>query len=86
MRDETFSRVISSVPVSKFLMQNNIPDDEENKKALAELVKAYSGHDNTTPLFTKLALSKTDEPRYQSGWALCTIRLVAETYLEQSVA
>ena len=86
MRDETFARVISSVPVNKFLSKNNTPDDEENKRILAELVKTYAGHENTTPIFTKLALSKINEPRYQNGWALCSVRLIAESYLEQSVS
>lgn len=86
MRDETYDRLMSSVPVNKYLQKSTSPNDEANKMALEELVKAYSGHEKTTPIFTKLALSKIDEPRYQNGWALCAIRLVAETYLEQSVA
>jgi len=86
MRDETFDRVISSVPAEKFLETVRVPNDDENKRALEDLVKAYSGHEDTTPIFTKLALSKIGKPRYQSGWSLCAIRLVAETWLEQSVA
>ena len=85
MRDETFDRLISSVPADRFLQKSGIPDDEKNRRALAALVKAYAGHDRTTPIFTKLALAKVDEPRYRGGWALCTLRLIAETYLEQSV-
>ena len=86
MRDETFARIISSVPVQRYLTNSNEPADEKNTKALGEIIVAYSGHEDTTPIFTKLALSKVDEPRYQSGWGLCAIRLIAETWLEQSVA
>ena len=86
MRDETFKKLISTVTTKKFIGKTNEPDDDENRETLQELVKAYAGHENTTPIFTKLALSKIDEPRYQSGWALCTVRLIAETYFEQSVA
>ena len=86
MRDETYERVIASVPVNKYLQKSKTPDDEKNRLALEQLAEAYAGHETTTPIFTKLALSKIDEPRYQSGWPLCAIRLVAETDLEQSIA
>ena len=86
MRDETYARIISSVPVDKYLHKSKSPDDETNRLSLKGLVEAYAGHEATTPIFTKLALSKIDEPRYQSGWPLFAIRVVAETYLEQSIA
>ena len=86
MRDETFERIISTVPTKKFLGNDNTPNDVENEKVFKGLVDAYAGHENTTPIFTILALSKVSELRYQSGWPLCTVRLVAETWLEQSVS
>ena len=86
MRDETYHRVISAVPRKKFLRDDGRPSDAENARALKLLVERYAGHEDSTPIFTKLALAKVSEPRYQSGWPLCMIRLVAETWLDQSAA
>ena len=85
MRDEIVTRIVTCAPAKNLLKENKVPDDEGNKRAIAELVEAYSGHEDKTPFFTTLALSKINEPRYQSGWPLCTIRLIAEAWLEQSV-
>lgn len=84
MRDSVYDQVIAAVPPHKFLGTATSPDDEENQRVLQTLIQAYAGHESTTPIFTTLTLSKADEPRYQVGWPLCTVRVVAEAYLEQS--
>lgn len=84
MRDRTYDRVLAAVPPRRFLDAAALPDDERNRRALSELTRAYVGHERTTPIFVHLAFSKLHEPLYQSGWPLCALRLIAETYLEQS--
>ena len=83
MRDEVFSRILPTLEAAECLSDGE-PDDAANSKQLNRLVGEYEGLEATTPIFTKLALSKADQQDYQSGWPLCTIRLVAETYLKQS--
>jgi hypothetical protein len=78
-----------SVRVSPFLESTNalaagIPNDNGNIEALSELIEKYRGHEANTPIFTKLALSKYGQNQYQGGWPLCTIRVVAEAWLQQS--
>lgn len=84
MRDETLQRILKILANSDAL-RNRVPDDAANSKAMTELVERYVGHEATTPIFTKLALSKRGTEGYQNGWSLCAIRLIAETYLDQSV-
>jgi hypothetical protein len=83
MRDDTFQRVHPFIQ-STNAISNGDPDDTANSAALTELLEKYKGHEATTPIFTKLALSKAQEPKYNSGWPLCVIRVVAETWLQQS--
>ena len=83
MRDETLERIKEYISGTDAI-SNHVPNDAANSKAMKELSGKYSGHEATTPIFTKLALSKQLDDRYQGGWPLCTIRLIAETYLKQS--
>lgn len=83
MRNETLDR-IKSVLANSDAIRNRAPDDAANSDALRALSEKYIGHEATTPIFTKLALSKHGVDRYQSGWPQCAVRLIAETYLEQS--
>ena len=83
MRDDTLRRVQDSL-LRTDAIQKGKPDDAANSSALSELIRRYSGNESTTPIFTKLALSKYGVERYQSGWPLCTIRLIAETWAEDS--
>ena len=84
MRDETLDRVRATLANSNAI-KNRAPDDAANLEALNELSKKYVGHEATTPIFTKLALSKRGDDRYQKGWPLCAVRLIAESYLKQSI-
>ena len=83
MRDETLERIKEFISDSDAIAKS-VPNDAANWEAMNELSKKYSGHEATTPIFTKLALSKQSDDRYQTGWPLCTIRLIAESYLKQS--
>ena len=85
MRDDTLNRIRATIRRANAIRRGQ-PDDAANADALTQLIEAYSGHEAKTPVFTRLALSKCDEPRYHSGWPLCAVRLIAETWLEQSVA
>ena len=84
MRDRTFNRIEPFIKPSKAIHKGQ-PNDKLNAKAMKELVKKYKGYEKTTPIFTTLALSKVEDDKYQSGWPLCTIRLIAETWLEQTM-
>lgn len=86
MRDGTYQRIIAAVPPRRFLDGTEGPDDRQNRQTLAELLDAYRGHERTTPIFVALALSKVDDPRYQQGWPLAAIRLIAEVWLDQSTS
>lgn len=83
MRDNVIRR-ISGVLETSDALADGVPDDAANAAAMARLVEAYEGLDSTTPVFTKLALSKADDPAYRSGWRLCAIRVIAETWLPQA--
>lgn len=83
MRDDTLRRVKDRL-LSTDAVQRGRPNDVANSSALSELIQRYSTHETTTPIFTKLALSKHGDARYQSGWPLCAIRLVADTWAEDS--
>ena len=85
MRDETFRSMLPCIESSD-AMKNGEPDDVANSNALKTLVERYKGHEATTPIFTKLALSKIEKPEYGSGWPLCIVRIIAESNLEQSTA
>ena len=82
MRDNVMRRV-SEVLENSDALAGGIPDDAANTAALIRLVEAYEGLESMTPVFTQLALSKASDPAYQSGWRLCAIRVVAETWLSQ---
>lgn len=79
MRDATLDR-INKLLSNSDATRNRAPDDIANLNALTELLKKYAGHEATTPIFTKLALSKRGVDRYQNGWPLCTVRLIAESF------
>ena len=83
MRDRTMLRLEDAIARSDAIVKRK-PNDVANLKAMSELTRKYSGHEAMTPIFTKLALSKSSDDRYQKGWSLCAIRLVAESYLKQS--
>ena len=83
MRNETYERMQPYIVASDSIVHGQ-PNDTYNTNALSKLVEAYNGHENTTPIFTKLALSKVDNPKYQNGWPLCVIKTIADTWLKQS--
>lgn len=83
MRDEIFRKMLPQIESSNAI-RNGGPDDEANLYALETLIEQFRGHGATTPIFTKLALSKADKSEYGSGWPLCVVRIVAESYLGQS--
>lgn len=83
MRDGVLRRVAGVLSASD-AMTNGRPDDAANSAAMVRLVEAFAGLERTTPIFTKLALSKVNDPEYRSGWRLCAIRVIAETYLPQA--
>ena len=83
MRNDVY-RKLSPMLKSSSALRGRKPNDAENDTTLANLVSAYSGRESTTPILTKLALSKRGDERYQTGWPLCTIRLIAEAWLEES--
>jgi hypothetical protein len=83
MRDNVIRR-ISEVLETSDALADGIPDDAANAAAVARLVDAYEGLDDTTTIFTKLALSKAGDPAFQSGWRLCAIRVIAETWLPEA--
>lgn len=83
MRVETFRRMLPHIESSNAIRSGE-PDNAANSSALNSLIQQYKGYEATTPIFAKLALSKADEPAYAGGWPLCVVRVVAETYLEQS--
>ena len=83
MRDDTFQRVLPFIQSSKSVVDGQ-PNDTHNLSSLYQLVEKYNGHESTTPIFAKLALSKAGEPKYQAGWSLCVVRVIAEAWLEQS--
>ena len=82
MRDNVLRR-ISEVLENSDALAGGIPDDAANAAAMIRLVEAYEGLESTTPVFTQLALSKASDPAYQSGWRLCAIRVIAETWLSE---
>jgi hypothetical protein len=83
MRDSVLRRV-AVVLRSSDALKGGKPDDSANAAAMTRLVIAYKGIEPSTPIFTKLALSKVGTPAYQAGWPLCAIRVIAETFLPQS--
>lgn len=83
MRDRTLRSLEDAIARSDAISKRK-PNDVANLKAMSELTRMYSGHEATTPIFTKLALAKHTDDRYQEGWPLCAIRLIAESYLKQS--
>lgn len=80
MRDEVLRKVADVLRASDAL-HNGKPDDAANRVALDRLVAEYQGLDRTTPSYVKLALSKANDPAYQSGWPICAIRLIAQAWL-----
>jgi len=85
MRDDTFQKVLPIIESSNSV-RDGLPNDSLNSKVILELVEKYQGHEQNTPIFTKLALSKVNDSRYKIGWPLCVIRTIAETYFEQSTS
>jgi len=85
MRDGIFKRVLPFIQSSKSIVDDQ-PNDSQNLQTLSQLIEKYKGFEKTTPIFTKLALSKENDPRYKSGWPLCVIRTVGETWFEQSTS
>jgi hypothetical protein len=85
MRNETFERMRPFIDESESIVQGS-PNDKHNLNAFSKLIEEYNGHEQTTPIFTKLALSKVDNPKYQKGWPLFVVKTVADTWLEQSTS
>jgi hypothetical protein len=82
MRDSVIRRIVATLKSSDAL-KNGLPNDPANAAALARLVIEYKELEPATPIFTKLALSKVGDPAYRTGWTLCAIRVIAETWLPQ---
>jgi hypothetical protein len=83
MRDDILRRVDHVLSASD-AVKNGEPNDLANRAAIVRLVEEYSDLDQSVPIFTKLALSKVNDPAYRSGWRLCAIRIIAETYLPEA--